>query len=137
MLSIFKNGEPIAKLFDVKKGADTGDNSKYLRFWWEVKSISFYAFSNSKKWVPYAKGGEFRRWYGNKEYVIYWDNNGYELKHSKANLRSPQMYFKKTITWSAISSGKVVLELMMLWGYLIVQVLQCCLIMTFLTMFWQ
>lgn len=106
MLSIFKNGEPIAKLFDVKKGADTGDNSKYLRFWWEVKSISFYAFSNSKKWVPYAKGGEFRRWYGNKEYVIYWDNNGYELNHSKANLRSPQMYFKKTITWSAISSGK-------------------------------
>lgn len=105
MITVFKIGKSISTLFDVKKGADTGDNEKYLREWFEIKQNDFSEFSTSKTWVPYVKGGDFRRRYGNKEYVVYWKNDGYDLKHSKANLRSPQLYFNKTITWSAISSG--------------------------------
>ena len=105
MISIFKKGKPISTIFDVKKGADTGNNERYLREWYEININRFSEFSSIKIWVPYVKGGDFRRWYGNKEYVVFWENNGYELKHSKANLRSPQLYFNETITWSAISSG--------------------------------
>jgi len=106
MLNVFKNGTQLVQSFDVRKGADTGDNDKYLRFWWEVPSQKTSIFSKNDDWVPYVKGGEYRKWYGNKEYVIFWKNNGEDLKKSKANLRSPHLYFKKTITWSALTSSK-------------------------------
>lgn len=106
IINVFKNGTAINSLFDVRKGADTGDNNKYIREWWEIMSNHSSIFSKNDTWVPYVKGGEFRRWYGNKQEVIYYKNNGYDLKHSKANLRSPHLYFKKTITWSAISSAE-------------------------------
>lgn len=85
----------------VKKGADTGNNDYFLKFWHEVsnKNIGFY-------WVPYNKGGGFRRWYGNYEYLIYWKDDGKELKESKANLRSKHLYFTDSITWSALTAGK-------------------------------
>lgn len=105
MINIFRNGKAISNIFEVKKGADTSDNDRFLRMWFEIDKNDFSELTSTYNWVPYSKGGEFRRWYGNKEYVVYWANNGYDLKHSKANLRSPQMYFKDTITWSAISSG--------------------------------
>lgn len=102
----FKKGLLIQNLFDVRKGADTGENGTFLRHWYEISKELFYCFNkNEDTWVSYAKGGEFHRWYGNNDYVILWQNNGYALKHSKANLRSQHMYFKRTITWSALSSG--------------------------------
>ena len=65
------------------------------------------------KWYPYAKGGEYRKWYGNVDTVVLWENDGYELRHyftSDGKLKSrPQNmddYFKELITWSAITSGK-------------------------------
>lgn len=60
----------------------------------------------SKKYVPYNKGGEFRKWFGNNDIMINWENNGFELKQSKANLRSPYLYFKNGITWNALTSSK-------------------------------
>ena len=110
---IFEN-KLIGNLFPVKKGADTGNNDLFLKMWHEVnirKSGLTLGIEETKKeftgkWVPYNKGGEFRKWYGNLEYFINWENDGYDLKNSKANLRSPQLYFRDGITWNALSSSK-------------------------------
>lgn len=110
---IFEN-KLIGNLFPVKKGADTGNNDLFLKMWNEINfkksGVNISTEKEKKefkgKWVPYNKGGEFRKWYGNLEYFINWENDGYDLKNSKANLRSPQLYFKEGITWNALSSSK-------------------------------
>ncbi|MGI2997501.1 BREX-1 system adenine-specific DNA-methyltransferase PglX [Vibrio alginolyticus] len=101
-------------------GLQTGDNDRFMRFWYEVditkfcdKFISTEETNQSQyKWVPYNKGGAYRKWYGNREYVVNWENNGHEIrnfKDSRGNLRSrPQnthFYFKESITWSEITSS--------------------------------
>lgn len=86
-----------------KKGADTGKNDYFLRFWSEVE---YNRIDRTSKWVFYNKGGNFRRWYGNFDYVINWQNEGEELKNSNANLRSKNLYFQDSITWNALSSNK-------------------------------
>ena len=106
IIQVFKNSESLGNLVPVKKGMDTGNNNKFLRFWFEVSKNKLQPFYKYEKWVPYDKGGNYRKWYGNNDYVINWENNGYELKNSKANLRSKHLYFKKSITWNALSSSK-------------------------------
>lgn len=111
----FINGKPLNDVAPTKKGLDTGNNDKYLKYWYEVtfskigieykSSTEFY--KHGKKWAPHDKGGDFRRWYGNKEWIINWENNGCELRASKANLRSEKYYFNDAITWCSLSSGKI------------------------------
>jgi hypothetical protein len=118
--------KPLGQLIPVFTGMATSDNSRFLRFWFEVneKNIDFSATSiddtkkSNPKWYPYNKGGERRRWYGNFDYVVNFSNNGQELKdevnrkypYLKGNVgfyvRYEDQYFKEGITWSAISSGK-------------------------------
>lgn len=107
-------------------GMRTGDNERFLRFWHEVdknniiigcKSAEEQIASN-KKWVPYNKGGEFRRWYGNNDYVVNWYNNGEEIKENTRKvypqlgenlgwkISNEQYYFKRGITWSGVTSSK-------------------------------
>lgn len=114
-IEAFEKGKLIGDLLPVKKGLDTGNNDKYLRQWYEVpfnkiglgyKSSQEFT-DDSKKWAPHDKGGEFHRWYGNNEWVINWENNGFELHNSQANLRSEKYYFSKAITWSSLSSGAI------------------------------
>ncbi|MBC2850006.1 BREX-1 system adenine-specific DNA-methyltransferase PglX [Cetobacterium sp. 8H] len=113
ILSLFSK-KLIGNEFPVKKGADTGENELFLRQWQEIENQKMgiglkkgiETIEKNKKWIPYNKGGEFRRWYGNKEYLINWENDGQILKNSKANLRSPQLYFKDGITWNALTSSK-------------------------------
>lgn len=113
LLDAFAKGR-IGDSVSVKKGLDTGDNDKFLRYWHEVsfsrigigyKSSIDFCEAN-KKWAPHDKGGEFRRWFGNNDWVINWENDGAELKRSSANLRSQNLYFSNAITWSALSSGR-------------------------------
>lgn len=101
----FETGTPLGKLIPVKKGMDTGNNAKYLRFWYEVNYLKTIMYSKNFKWVSYNKGGSYRKWYGNNEYIINWENDGEELKNSKANIRSKDLYFKPSITWSALTTG--------------------------------
>ena len=89
----------------VKKGMDTGNNDFFIRLWFEININKFDKTKHSKKWVPYDKGGEFRKWYGNNSYVLNWENDGCELKSSKANIRSKHLYFRESITWNALSSA--------------------------------
>lgn len=96
-----------------RQGLITGDNDRFLRYWYEPLSnrVAFF-HDESKKWFPINKGGEFRKWYGNRDYVVNWENNGFEIinfKDSKGKLRSrPQNLsynFKKSISWSLVTSG--------------------------------
>lgn len=113
MLAAFKSGS-LANHVPVKKGLDTGNNELFLRLWPEISQSSFgigckdsQAFViGAYKWAPHDKGGDFRRWYGNNDWVIDWESDGFRLRQSKANLRNPQFYFHDAITWSALTSGK-------------------------------
>ena len=112
----------IGEVAKPRQGLATGCNDIFIRFWYEVspQKVEYHAHSvqetedTAKKWFPYNKGGEFRRWYGNNDYVVNWENNGFEIRHfvdEKGKLRSrpqnTQFYFKRCISWSLISTGKV------------------------------
>ena len=105
-IDVFRKGSLLGCNISVKKGMDTGNNDLFLRYWTEIFISDIDFFSGKKKWIPYNKGGEFRRWYGNNIYVLLWENDGVLLRQSTANIRSLQLFFKKSITWNALSSGK-------------------------------
>ena len=104
----------IGEVLDCRVGLDTGNNDKYLRLWYEVElnKIKFDAESLEevhsiveKKYVPHTKGGSYRKWQGNLDYVIAFDNANYnELLNSGNHLPSRQFYFKKGLTWTRVSS---------------------------------
>lgn len=121
LLHDFEN-KKVSELSAPKVGLQTGENDRFVRMWYEVGStkIKFNAFSiedarqSKAKWFPYNKGGYFRKWYGNNDCIVNWEDDGYEIKHfvdAKGKLRSrPQntyTYFRENITWSKISSGSL------------------------------
>lgn len=104
-----------------RQGLATGCNDVFIRQWYEVNDtrINYLArdkesaYLSKAKWFPYNKGGEFRRWYGNNDFVVNWENDGYEIKHftdENGKLRSrpqnTQFYFQECISWSLISSAR-------------------------------
>ena len=112
---ILKDVKSLSYYADAKKGMNTSDNNRFLRSWYEVDNDkigigyknSYDAKDSNKKWFPYNKGGGFKKWYGNNEYVINYENDGYEVKNfKKSDIRSPQLYFKDCLTWSAIGTTK-------------------------------
>lgn len=99
---------------DCNNGFTTGNNELFLRLWFEViiskiyfKCPSLYDASIShKKWFTYNKGGQYRKWFGNNEYVLNWGGNGSELKgYGHLVPRSIRYMFKESISWSKVSSG--------------------------------
>lgn len=97
-------------------GMTTGENAKFLRIWHEV-SISRIGFETQDvsetrgkafRWFPYNKGGEFRKWYGNRDYVINWEDNGRDIRDNGHLVpRSMNYMFRRGVSWSKISSGKI------------------------------
>lgn len=113
MINLFKNEKAIQDLSDVKVGIATANNEVFLRLWYEINynnlGLNFKSREESKesnlKWFPYNKGGLFRKWYGNQDYVVNWENDGEELRNFKrAALRNPDYYFKHSISWSLLGS---------------------------------
>lgn len=116
---IFKTSSSLSELTIVRNGMKTGDNDTFLRFWNEIdfkkfdSQIDSYesAQNSSIKWFPYNKGGEYRKWYGNNEYVVNWENCGNAIfNNAKIDKRNVQDYpshlkFSPSISWSLISSG--------------------------------
>lgn len=89
----------------VTEGLTTADNNRYLRFWWEIGQQFSYS---DKKWVPYAKGGSYNKYFGNMWTVINWNNDGFEIKNQKgASVRNKNFYFKEGITFSSVGSKGV------------------------------
>ncbi|KXN75818.1 BREX-1 system adenine-specific DNA-methyltransferase PglX [Lactobacillus johnsonii] len=120
LIEDFEKGIPLGKLVDAKEGMGTSDNKKFLREWFEVKlkDICFNAsniecsIQSKRKWFPYNKGGSFRKWYGNYDFVVNWEQNGKEIRNFKwpngkirSNIRNEEYYFKNAITWPLITSG--------------------------------
>ncbi len=111
VLDSFKN-KNMSFLCDSKAGMVTGDANRFLRFWWEV-DFSLIGFNKkNKKWIPYQKGGNFRRWYGNNEYVVNWENDGYEMKYdnsidgrTKSHNYNAEWSFRRALTWTEFSSN--------------------------------
>lgn len=121
VLGIFDKNSPLSSRIETREGLTTGSNSLFLRLWHEVAlhSIGFQVSSSAqaqktqKRYFPYVKGGDFRRWSGNYEYVVNWHGDGEELKAFKdpatGRVRSHnyngEYGFKTGFTWSGISSG--------------------------------
>ncbi len=121
MVEIFNN-PLLSEIASPKVGLQTGENNKFVRIWNEVSyfNICFdaidreVAWQSKMKWFPYNKGGDFRKWYGNNDYVVNWYNDGYDIRHfvdNKGNqrsyIRNSETYFHESITWSKISSGNI------------------------------
>ena len=99
---------PISKYGDAKQGLKTGDNTYFIKIWFEISHSKW-----NKKWFPVETGGNFRKWYGNGITVLNWENDGYEIKNFKneqGKLRSRpqglQYSFKNGITWSTSASDR-------------------------------
>ena len=120
LIEAFETGKALGDFALARNGMKTGDNNKFLRFWWEVDTSKFMstalsydeAATSGAKWFPYNKGGEFRKWYGNNEYVVDWENAGQRIfGQAKADKRNVQDYpaelkFVPSLSWSLITSAK-------------------------------
>ncbi|QUH20994.1 BREX-1 system adenine-specific DNA-methyltransferase PglX [Alkaliphilus sp. B6464] len=114
-IKTLENGKKLNEIGKPRQGMATSDNNRFLRYWYEVNMEKIW-FSNTSsnilnyKWVPYNKGGGYRKWYGNNCFVINWENNGYEIKEYAENLygnytrtiKNEEFYFKEGITYTFI-----------------------------------
>ena len=123
--NLYSGGQLLREFADPKQGMATTDNAKYLRQWWEVclRQIGFglpsleSALQAKLKWFPYNKGGSFRKWAGNREFIVDWENDGEAIKQDVVRkypylnenvgfvLKLTNPYFEKCLTWSATSSS--------------------------------
>ena len=120
IFEIFKNNKKLSEVCTLAQGLATADNNRFLRLWYEVSldKIGFGlkstadALASEKKWFPHNKGGEYRKWYGNQDYVVNWEYDGEEIKNfvdengkQRSVVRNPDLYFKPSISWSDVTSG--------------------------------
>lgn len=122
MLEAFTKGDKLEKVAKPRQGLATADNNRFIREWWEVsQSKSKLTSDNAKdrktsvcdKWFPYNKGGEYRKWYGNQDYVVNWEGDGEELRsfgtedggRLKSRPQNTDFYFQSAVSWSNVSSG--------------------------------
>ena len=120
-INAFATNPIIDDVFETKNGMSTTNNNLFLRLWFECdkQKCGFGSYTaesaknSKKKWFRYNKGGEFRRWYGNNDYLVNWENDGEELKayvtkhygsYSK-EIRGESRYFCESITWSGVTSS--------------------------------
>ena len=114
--------EKLGDISQTRLGMATSDNKKFVRFWYEIdlNNIGFnyknrqVAEESAKKWFPYDKGGEFRKWFGNNYLVVNWEKDGIEIRNFKnknGKVRSHNYnldyIFKSGLTWSALTSGNL------------------------------
>ena len=120
-LNIYSESEPLGGVGKAVLGMNSTDNNLFVRSWYEVNfslvgvgaKDRCEAKLSQKKWFPYNKGGEFRKWYGNRDYVINWKNDGEDIhrlnnlpmSHQGAPVRGKNYQFRESVTWSFISSS--------------------------------
>lgn len=121
MLKAFSVGTPLGEIAPAKQGLATADNERFLRQWFEVSADRSYmrardredAKASGARWFPHNKGGEFRKWWGNQDYVVNWEEDGREIqslvdpKTGKQRSRPQNIdcYFRPCISWARVSSG--------------------------------
>ena len=120
LIEAFKH--PLGEIVPVRQGLATADNERFLRQWFEVSADRSYmrardredAKASGARWFPYNKGGQFRRWWGNQDYVVNWEEDGREIqslvdpKTGKQRSRPQNIdcYFRPCVSWSSISTGE-------------------------------
>lgn len=127
---LFRTLPKLGEVGKPRQGLATADNFRFLRYWWEVGTncIGFgcndaqSAIATNKRWFPYMKGGNFRRWWGNQEYVLNWEQDGKELKawagslyngsHWTRIIKNVDFYFRRGLTYTAISSKGLSVRMM-------------------------
>ena len=109
--------KPLSYYGDAKSGLQTGNNELYLRLWFEVykHSIAINMHSKSEylasglRWTPQIKGGGFRRWYGNIDYIVDWENDGEKIRNDKSSrlnaMGNDELFFREGLTWSHTTSS--------------------------------
>ena len=118
----FANNPMIDDVLETRNGMSTTNNNLFLRCWFEISLLKCglgdftrqSAKQSKRKWFRYNKGGEFRRWFGNNDYVVNWENDGEYLKSYVAErygsyskeIRSEDRYFDESITWSGVTSSQ-------------------------------
>lgn len=122
LLRAFAEGRPLTSIAQPRKGLGTGNKDLFLRLWWEVPFNHFCmnakdakeAQESRKRWFPHNKGGSFRKWYGNCEFVVDWSNDGEAIKSYRnasgqlaARPQNQAFYFRECVSWSKISSGQL------------------------------
>lgn len=112
--ALFETLPGLEKVAPPKHGRYTGDNFRFLRFWWEVGRTlvasnchdTNAARDSGRRWMPYMKGGEHRKWYGNQEHVTNWLNDGQEQKEFPGSgERNPEYYFRAGVTWTDLGAS--------------------------------
>lgn len=120
LLTAFSTGQKVKDVCRPTAGIRTGDNEQFLRLWWEPSTSAFYNPSlgtdesnrNKARWFPCTKGGPFRKWYGNLEYALDWEDDGRRLrKFPGCDNAGTSYFFQLGCTWSTISSSKISLRL--------------------------
>lgn len=122
-LENFRKSKPLTNYSRPRVGQNTGDNERFLRFWHEV-AIDKIGFgttheklsSSKQKWIPYNKGGNFRRWYGNFDRIVNWENDGREIKdfatirnhgkHWSRYIQNIENMCKEGVSWSDIATTR-------------------------------
>jgi type II restriction/modification system DNA methylase subunit YeeA len=119
-INVFRRAVPLNSVAEPKQGVATADNGRFLRIWTEIDQRKLITDARSAsdvihakaKWVPYNKGGEYRKWYGNREFVVNWENDGQEIKafcdakgRQRSAIRNPSYFFREGGTWSFVSSS--------------------------------
>ena len=111
---IFSDNKTIDEIAYPRQGLATGNNEHYLRLWTEVSYLDIkrdaYShedfFNSAKKYIPYNKGGAYRKWFANIEWIIRFDKKNYDVLQTVGNhLPSKDFYFRESITWSKVTSG--------------------------------
>lgn len=117
LIKSFELGKRLGDITDTHLGMATCDNERFLRLWWEVEGKRRalpeeypYAFADVA-WVPYNKGGIFRKWYGNDEFVVNWSDGGVVLDKAGAVMISESLRFRPMLSWTRVSSGSLAVRL--------------------------
>lgn len=122
MISHF-SGPLLGSILTTREGMATANNDLFLRLWYEVNETKIgwgkknitESLDSRMKWFPYNKGGDYRKWYGNNDYLVNWSNDGYEIKNNvdlrtgrtRSHNYNGDFAFRKGITWSALSVSKI------------------------------
>ncbi|MDH0808975.1 BREX-1 system adenine-specific DNA-methyltransferase PglX [Acinetobacter ursingii] len=119
-IKLITDNKTMGEVSVAKQGLATANNDLFLKLWHEInyKSIGFsmknreHAQKSDNKWFPFNKAGEFRKWYGNQEYVVNWKNDGSEIKDyrdengkQRSRPQNIEYYFKESISWSDVTSS--------------------------------
>ena len=122
LLEIFVNEKKVTDYGTTRLGMTTADNNRFTRLWFEVNREHFIpdarnaqeVLDSGRVWVPYNKGGKFRKWYGNNDCIVYWANDGYDIRnfaddkgHIRSTVPNTEYYFRECLTWSKVTAGSI------------------------------